>query len=107
MRRTRIKPISDKLRAARAVYNARVREWIKGKRCAVYRTIPATQCHHQRGRLGSLLMDERFWIPVSSAGHARIGTGPEWARRTFAFLTDGRALTLLCQRGEWNTPVKP
>lgn len=102
----RIKPVSDKLAAAKRVYNARVKEWLVGKPCAVYRTIPATQCHHQRGRIGRLLLDDRFWIPVSAAGHARIGSNPEWARHVFAFLQDGRSLTLLCQRGQWNTVPK-
>lgn len=105
-RRKRIKPVSDKLAAAKRAYNARVKVWLEGKLCAVYRTIPATQCHHQRGRIGRLLMDERFWIPVSSAGHARIDSNREWARQAFAFLQDGRNLTLLCARGQWNTSPK-
>jgi hypothetical protein len=87
-------------------YNKRVKEWLVDKWCAVYTWMPATQVHHQRGRAGSLKMDERFWIPVSAQGHGTIHAHPEWARDTKALLSDGRYLTLLCQIGEWNKPVK-
>lgn len=101
--RKRIPCLTSEKAAQRRIYNARVKVWIVGKPCAVYRVIPATQCHHQRGKLGDLLLDERFWIPVSAGGHARIDSNREWARHTFAFLQDGRALMLLCAKGQFNT----
>jgi len=53
------------------------------------------QIHHRNGRLGSLLMDKRFWIPVSREGHRKIHDAPDWAR----------ANGLLAHIGEWNMPA--
>ncbi len=89
----------------RRAYNARVKVWRGGKCCAFIPHKAATQCHHQRGRIGSLLMDERFWIPICAEGHAWIDANREEARKTVALLQDGRHLLLLCAPGEWNTPV--
>jgi hypothetical protein len=50
--------------------------------------------HHSRGRVGTLLIDTRFWKAVSRKAHDWIGEHPE----------EARALGLLCQPGEWNTP---
>lgn len=52
----------------------------------------ATEVHHMRGRQGSLLLDERFWLPVSSEGHRWIHDNPDKARR----------MGYLCAKGSWN-----
>ncbi len=57
--------------------------------------IRATQVHHTRGRIGRLLLDERFWVAVSAAGH-------EWIHRN---IEAARQLGLICERGLWNTPA--
>lgn len=101
-----IRKVSKKKAASDRAYNKRVKAWLEGKYCAVYGFGPATQVHHQRGRAGSLKMDERFWIPVSAEGHNFIHAFPAEARTTTALLSDDRNLTLLCQIGEWNKPVK-
>jgi hypothetical protein len=44
--------------------------------CAVFPYVPATEIHHKKGRLGSLLLDERFWLPVSLVGHTYIHNNP-------------------------------
>jgi len=56
---------------------------------------PATQIHHRHGRLGSLLLDTRFWLAVSQTGHDWIHTHMEQAR----------AYGFLCAKGQWNKPV--
>lgn len=56
----------------------------------------ATEPHHSRGKLGSLLCDTRFWIPVCRAAHTWIDANREKARE----------LGLLCKRGEWNKQPK-
>lgn len=53
-----------------------------------------TEIHHTRGRLGSLLMDKRFWMAVSKAGHRYIHSHPAEARRR----------GWICEAGLWNTP---
>ncbi|QNS40152.1 hypothetical protein H0S70_06985 [Chryseobacterium manosquense] len=40
----------------------------------------ATEIHHMRGRIGSLLLDTRYWLAVSRNGHRRIEENPEWAK---------------------------
>lgn len=62
------------------IYNARVKIWIVGKMCAVFPKLKATQCHHRKGRWGKLLLDERYWLPVSQEGHDYIHDHPEWSR---------------------------
>lgn len=54
----------------------------------------ATELHHARGRVGSLLTDTRFIIPVCAAGHRAIHEHPEAARKA----------GLLCKKGDWNKP---
>lgn len=81
-------------------YNAEVKAWLElpeNKYCQVakllgWRPRIATQCHHSRGRIGRLLLDRRFWTPVSAAGH-------EWIH---ANIEEARGIGLICQRGEWH-----
>lgn len=68
--------------------------WMK---CAVFPWKGATDIHHQRGRLSKLLMDQRWWVPVSRDGHRKIHDQPDWARGVF-----WNGIPLLCARGEWN-----
>lgn len=103
--RKRIRAVSRRQRARSAAYNARVKVWkAENPVCLVCqkhdlemfdKPRPTEDCHHQRGKLGPLLMDERFWIPVCRPCHAWID-----ANRNAA-----RAMGLLCQRGEWNKPA--
>lgn len=94
-------------------YRAEVEKWLKlpeNRVCAVWSvseefrvslkwkrdSYPATQCHHMRGRRGTLLLDKRYWVAVSNAGHRWIENHPDKAR----------TLGLLCAKGQWNTPVE-
>lgn len=85
----------------RAVTTARYRKvvaaWKVGRVCAFPKCRQvATSCHHVRGRIGRLLLDERFWVPVCRVHHARIHARP----------AEARALGLLAQPGQWNTVPK-
>tara|TARA_R110000744_G_scaffold195512_2_gene314591 strand:+ start:650 stop:1078 length:429 start_codon:yes stop_codon:yes gene_type:complete len=40
----------------------------------------ADQIHHKKGRIGSLLLDTRFWLAVSHDGHRKIEEKPDWAK---------------------------
>jgi len=86
-------PASTKQRAKELrQYRERVKVWIAGKVCAVYPDRSATECHHKKGRVGRLLLDESNWIPVSKEAHEKIHHNPEWARQS----------GYLAERGEWN-----
>lgn len=89
-----IKKQSDEMKRMMALYVRKKAKWIRGKKCAVMPHLPATDVHHSAGRgIHSyydewaqergicLLLDERFWIPVSREGHIEIERRPEWAKR--------------------------
>lgn len=59
--------------------------------CAVLPRRRANQVHHMRGRHGALLLDERYWLAVSQAGHNWITAHPKQAR----------ARGFLCELGKW------
>ena len=50
------------------------------------------ELHHTRGRLGTLLIDERFWLGVTPKTHRWIHEHPK----------DAVQRGLLCKPGEWN-----
>ena len=91
------KPIakqSEEMKRMMALYVRKKARWIKGKRCAVMPHLPAVDVHHSAGRgihayydewaqeRGiCLLLDERFWVPVSREGHIEIENRPSWAKK--------------------------
>jgi hypothetical protein len=87
MKRTRLKPIADKKKAIRKEYAAMAASFIlKYAKCVVYPNRRATDVHHTRGRLGALLVDKKWWLPVSRAGHNWIHNNPKEAtERGFLF----------------------
>jgi hypothetical protein len=40
----------------------------------------ASQIHHKKGRIGELLLDERYWMSVCHKCHDYIEKHPEWAK---------------------------
>lgn len=93
VRARRLKTRSAGYESRMRVYRERVKLFLKRHPwCEVYPLLPSTQNHHERGRLKSLLLDERFWHAVSMAGHEWIGAHPDEARKR----------GLLCEKGKWN-----
>jgi len=41
---------------------------------------PTTDVHHKKGRIGSLLLDTRYWIALSREGHDFVEKNPVWAK---------------------------
>lgn len=74
-----IKKVAERLQKKLVAYDERRRAFLHNKRCAVYPTLPAKEIHHMRGRIGELLLDERWWLPVSHKAHAEITNKPKWA----------------------------
>lgn len=93
-----------KLNRVKAEKRSRKREYTKLKkefletagRCPVFPQFQANDLHHLRGRRHSLLIDRRFWLAVSRAGHNWIHQHPSEARKR----------GFLCAVGQWNKPVK-
>ena len=55
---------------------------------------PATDCHHSRGRAGSLLADVRHFRALCRAHHNLCSDEPNLAR----------SVSMLCEHGKWNSP---
>lgn len=105
---TASKPANKKRRPIRQVskarakrlreYHARVKVWKLGRECVggpcPLKPHPCEDCHHRRGKLGPLLMDERHWVPVCRALH-------QWIDRNRAL---ARELGLI--QGPWNHKPK-
>jgi len=75
----KIKPRSAKRAQEDKSYNAMVKAWLHGKICPEC-GLPATEVHHKKGRIGKLLLDIRFWLPVTPDCHKKIELNPEWAK---------------------------
>lgn len=78
-----IKRLSGKRKKEEAEFH---REKIKflnlpeNKQCRVFPDQRAIEVHHMKGRIGSLLLDKRFWLPVSRDGHMKVERNPNWAK---------------------------
>lgn len=49
----------------------------------------ATQVHHSKGRLGSLLFDTTYFLPVCDEAHLKIHANPAWAYQMGYLLNRG------------------
>lgn len=60
-------------------YQKKVTRWKVGKVCALKnhsKCFGSITCHHKKGRVGDLLMDEKHWLPVCLGHHRYIDTHP-------------------------------
>lgn len=114
--RKAIKPISKKRQVTGKEYREKARAFVaaaiaRGETCPVVNAIEdlresirygwpcsnkLSEVHHTRGRAGSLLLDERFWMAASKAGHRFIHENVELAREH----------GWICEKGLWNKPPK-
>lgn len=63
-------------------YNADVKIFLgkpENQKCPVTGK-QTNQVHHKKGRIGSLLLDQRYWLAVSDEGHREIELNPDWAK---------------------------
>lgn len=90
-----IKKQSDEQARMMRIYAGIAAKFLKkNPKCAVIPTLPATEVHHKCGRSITayydewaeqrgicLLIDERFFLPVSREGHIEIERRPTWSKR--------------------------
>lgn len=77
-----IKKLSKKRQAENKIYlTIREKFLQENPQCAVYPSEKATQVHHKKGRIGKLLTDVRYFLPVSDRAHREIELNPEWAKK--------------------------
>jgi hypothetical protein len=90
----RIAPVSKSRRAVMAEYRREARLFVAaavalGETCPIVDGVQAlrerradnrlTEVHHVRGRSGGLLLDRRWWLAVSAAGHDWVHQHPKQA----------------------------
>lgn len=99
----KIRRFTSKREAMKRIYAIRRRDFlIENPWCAwgLKQTPPvrirAEEVHHTRGRIGRLLIEEKFWVGVSKAAHRWIHDNIDAAR----------GLGLICQKGQWNNIPK-
>jgi hypothetical protein len=71
-KRQSIKPLSSKRASEYAQYYKQREIFLAKPENRMCRRLPhlrATTVHHGMGKIGKLLLDERFWIPLSLEGH--------------------------------------
>jgi hypothetical protein len=91
--KTAVKTVSNKLAVLHRRYAVLKAKWLPGKMCCVFPHLPAVEPHHSAGRSPDgyydewalvndipLLLDVRWWKPVSREGHMKIEMNPEWAK---------------------------
>jgi hypothetical protein len=78
---TKIKPRSKKMDKNMVIYNKLRKQFLKEHPICPVTGEMATDIHHKRGRLGKLLLDQKFWLAVSRKGHKAIEANPEWAKK--------------------------
>ena len=115
LKRKYIRSISPRKAGEHTAYVKEAREFVadairRGETCPVVAAIPElrngfnygwpvsnklNEVHHVRGRAGSLLLDKRYWMAISKAGH----------RWIHAHVEEARKHGWICERGLWNVPV--
>jgi len=77
MKRTRLKPVSNKRASRLKIYYPLAKEYKKlHPTCEVCKKRPTVDVHHKKGRYGSLLNMVEFWLPVCRACHDWIHRDP-------------------------------
>ena len=78
----RIKQVSDKRKIENLKYSVLRIEYlskIENQKCPINGK-PTTDIHHKKGRIGSLLLDTRYWVALSRESHIFVENNPEWAK---------------------------
>tara|TARA_R110000772_G_C13310310_1_gene440340 strand:- start:14966 stop:15364 length:399 start_codon:yes stop_codon:yes gene_type:complete len=82
-KRKRIKYVGEKRKLETGIYLARRTHFLnrpENKWCPVFPHLNTTEVHHKKGRVGSLYLDESYWLAVSRKGHQKIEMNPDWAK---------------------------
>lgn len=80
-KRVPVNKVSDKRKSENEIYKEKREAFLLGRWCAYHGhpCIPTT-VHHQKGRTGTLFLDERFWIPLCMEAHTWVEMNPNEAK---------------------------
>ena len=70
---------SKKRAKQEGVYRRKVKQFLIDHSICAVTGKKATEVHHMKGRENDLLLDERYWLPVSSQAHKHITENSRWA----------------------------
>lgn len=82
---------SKQSRIIRLYNSLRIDFMVQHPKCAVFPNKSSESIHHVRGRISTLLIDQRFWLATSLIGHRWIDEHRDEARK----------LGFLAERGDW------
>jgi hypothetical protein len=77
-----IPQVSKKRKVEMLQYSVLRTEFLANKKnqvCPITKQ-PTTDIHHKKGRVGSLLLDTRYWVALSREAHKFVEENPEWAK---------------------------
>lgn len=77
----KIKPRSKKMQDNMVLYGKLRKQFLKEHPVCPITGEKTTDVHHKKGRLGKLLLDQRFWLAVSRKGHKWIEENPLEAKK--------------------------
>lgn len=81
MKRSPLKPVSDKRQAQLREYTKLRRNFLKAcPVCEVCQKGKSWDIHHKAGRIGKRLLDQFYWLAVCRTCHDLIHSNPAWAR---------------------------
>jgi hypothetical protein len=77
-----MKKVSDKRALENIIYKSERIKFLQlpENRICPITNQPTTDVHHMKGRIGSLLLDKRFWKALSREGHKFVEENPIWAK---------------------------
>ena len=79
-KRKPIKKMSNKRSIENKDYLKIREQYLKDNPICAVTGNPATEIHHMKGRIGALLTDTRYFIPVCRYAHQEIENNPTWAK---------------------------
>lgn len=81
MKRTRLKPVSDKRRSQLRIYSQDRKAFLAEKPiCEICRRGRSIDVHHRRGRYGRSLLEREHWLAVCRTCHEEIHRNPRRSR---------------------------
>lgn len=79
--RTRLRKTSPKRRKQLQAYSPQRKSYLlRFPVCAVCKKEPSSQIHHTKGRVGTILNDEAYFLAVCWKCHAKITNHGAWAK---------------------------
>ncbi len=80
-KRAQVNKVSDKRKSENEIYKEKRQEFLL-KRWCEYHGKPCipTEVHHAKGRVGTLFLDERYWVALCSEAHTWVENNPNEAK---------------------------